>query len=126
MVLRVFGVDAGEVSCSSWDCTVSRDPRLLQARVAALLEPSAARVGDLRLVFVGLVPLVARRVVLIVYFSGLRERADLSDLDLSGLGGRLGEGDMDSGLKGSRLRLPPRPPLTTAFSDDVRAGKEGR
>lgn len=67
---------------------LSRELRALHARLAALLGPSAAGRGDLRLVPDDLSPgLEDRRVVLMVCFSGLAERRPLSDFD-GGLGDR--------------------------------------
>lgn len=106
---------------------LSREVSVLHARVAALLGPSPAGREDLRLLLDGFSPdLPDLSVVLIVYLSGLCERAEL--LDSVGLAG---ERDFGLAAKGIvclaleywliLLLLP-----ATAASAGVRLGREGR
>jgi hypothetical protein len=119
------GLDKGtaKLSCTGECCfDLSLELRAPHARVAALLGPSAACDGDLRLGFADFPPF--RRVVLMVYFSGLLERPGLSDT-----GGILGECecacDSGSGLGGSNA-VPDPFPLTIVLSDIGLGGIEGR
>jgi hypothetical protein len=121
--MRGLGKGTVKLSCTGECCfDLSLELRAPHARVAALLGPSAACDGDLRLDLAGFPPF--RNVVLMVYFSGLLERAGFSET-----GGVLEECecacDNGSGLGGSNAALDPFPP-TIVFSDVGLGGNEGR